>query len=46
LLKLKGLVVGFPDIPKGLVHKPELVDWLAGHVKAVAPMNKWIVANL
>lgn len=46
LLKLKGLVVGFPDIPKGLIHKPALVDWLAGHVKAVAPMNRWLVANL
>jgi uncharacterized protein (TIGR02453 family) len=46
LLKMKGLVVGFPDIPKGLVHKPELVTWLAGHVKAAAPMNKWILANL
>jgi uncharacterized protein (TIGR02453 family) len=46
LLKQKGLVVGFPAIPKGLIHKPGLVPWLAGHAKTAAPLAKWLHKNL
>jgi uncharacterized protein (TIGR02453 family) len=46
LLKMKGLVVGFPAIPKGLIHKPAFADWMAQHAKAAAPLGKWLHANL
>jgi uncharacterized protein (TIGR02453 family) len=42
LLKMKGLTAGFPEIPKGLLHKPGLVDWLVEHGKATAPMVNWL----
>jgi uncharacterized protein (TIGR02453 family) len=42
LLRRKGLTVGFPAIPRGLIHKPGLVDWLVTHCKAVAPMTRWL----
>lgn len=42
LLKLKGLTGLFPAIPKGLLLKPELADWLVGHSKATAPLVKWL----
>lgn len=41
-LKMKGLTAGFPAIPRGLLHKPALVDWLVDHAKATAPMVKWL----
>jgi uncharacterized protein (TIGR02453 family) len=46
LLKMKGLVVGFPAIPKGLIHKATFVDWLAKHAAAAAPLGKWLHNNL
>jgi uncharacterized protein (TIGR02453 family) len=46
LLKMRGIVVGFPDIPKGLIHKAALVDWIVGHAKAAAPLSKWLYANV
>jgi uncharacterized protein (TIGR02453 family) len=41
-LKMKGLTGGLPEIPRGLIFKPELVDWLAEHAAAMAPMVSWI----
>jgi uncharacterized protein (TIGR02453 family) len=41
-LKMRGLTAGFPDIPKGLLHKPALADWLVDHAKATAPLVKWL----
>jgi uncharacterized protein (TIGR02453 family) len=46
LLKMKGLVVGFPDVPKGLIYKPRLADWMVGHAKASAPLVKWLYTNV
>lgn len=46
LLKMKGLVVEFPAIPRGLVHQPRLVDWLVGHARAAAPLSIWLHKNL
>ncbi len=46
LLKMKGLVVGFPKIPRGLIHKPEFLAWLVGHGKAAAPLATWLHRNL
>ncbi len=46
LLKIKGLTGGFPEIPKGLFHKPELADWLVKHGKAMAPLVIWLHRNV
>lgn len=46
LLKLRGLTAGFPDIPRGLVHRPELLDWLVTHSKATAPLVTWLYRKL
>ena len=44
LLKRKGLIVSFPPLPRALVVSRKLVDWLAGHVKRVAPLVDWLAA--
>ncbi|NVB80494.1 MAG: DUF2461 domain-containing protein [Kofleriaceae bacterium] len=46
LLKMKGLTGGMPQIPKGLLHKPGLADWLVKHAKATAPMVAWLYKNV
>jgi uncharacterized protein (TIGR02453 family) len=46
LLKMKGLVVGFPKIPRGLIHKSAFLAWLVGHGKAAAPLAAWLHRNL
>jgi uncharacterized protein (TIGR02453 family) len=46
LLRHKGLIVAFPDIPRGLIHKPGLVEWLAGQAKAAAPVVTWLARNI
>lgn len=46
LLKMKGLTAAFPQMPRGLLHKRELVDWIVKHAKAVAPMTKWLARNV
>ncbi|CAN5482190.1 DUF2461 domain-containing protein [soil metagenome] len=45
-LKMKGLTAGFPAMPKGLLHKPALVDWLVEHGKAVAPLVTWLATSI
>jgi uncharacterized protein (TIGR02453 family) len=42
-LKRKGLTVGFPPIPKGLLAKPKLVTWVATQAKAAASLVEWLV---
>ncbi|HEY5921835.1 MAG TPA: DUF2461 domain-containing protein [Kofleriaceae bacterium] len=46
LLKMRGLTAGFPTIPKGLLHKPQLADWLVEHAKATAPLVAWLYRNV
>ncbi len=41
-LKMRGLTAQFPAIPKGMLHRADLADWLVGHAKAVAPMVTWL----
>jgi uncharacterized protein (TIGR02453 family) len=41
-LKMRGLTAGFPDMPRGMLHQAKLVDWLAKHAKATAPMIAWL----
>ncbi len=44
LLKRKGLIVTFPDPPRGLLVKRALVGWLATHTKRVVPLVEWLAA--
>jgi uncharacterized protein (TIGR02453 family) len=46
LLKMRGLTAGPPEIPKGLLHKPGLADWLVDHGKAMAPLVSWLYRNV
>jgi uncharacterized protein (TIGR02453 family) len=46
LLKMRGLTCQFPAMPKGLLHKPALADWLFKHAKATAPMVSWLYRNI
>jgi uncharacterized protein (TIGR02453 family) len=46
LLKMKGLVCAFPEIPAGLLHKPGLADWMVKHAKATAPLVIWLHRNV
>ena len=46
LLKMKGLICGFPEIPAGLLHKPALAGWVLQHAKAVAPLVIWLHRNI
>jgi len=36
------LTAGLPDMPKGMLHRAELVDWLAKSAAPTAPMVKWL----
>ncbi len=42
-LKRKGLTVGFPTLPRGILAQKKLVAWLAGNVKTAAPLVEWLV---
>ena len=42
LLRMRGLTAGFPEMPRGILHRPELVDWLVTHVRATAPLVGWL----
>ncbi|MBL0217958.1 MAG: DUF2461 domain-containing protein [Myxococcales bacterium] len=46
LLKLRGLTAGPGPIPRGLLHKPALADWLVEHGKALAPLVRWLNAKI
>lgn len=46
MLRMKGLTVGFPEIPKGMLHQPKLADWLIKHGRAAAPVVTWIRDHL
>ena len=46
LLKMKGLVAGFPPIPRGLIHKPAFLDWVVKNAKTASTLSRWIVKNL
>lgn len=46
LLKMKGLTAGFPAIPRGLIFKPGLADWILEHARATAPLVLWTYRNV
>jgi len=46
LLRHKGLVLGFGSIPRGLIHRPGLADWLGERARAAAPVVRWLIDHL
>jgi len=42
LLRHKGCVLGFPPIPRGLIHKPGFAGWLIEQSKRAAPVVRWV----
>ena len=44
LLKRKGLIVTFPDLPRELLVSRALVDWLVAHTKRAAHLVEWLAA--
>jgi uncharacterized protein (TIGR02453 family) len=42
-LKRKGLTVGFPALPRGILASRKLLPWLVGNVKSAAPLVEWLV---
>jgi uncharacterized protein (TIGR02453 family) len=42
-LKRKGLTVGFPSLPKGILAQKKLVPWLATQSITSAPLVEWLV---
>jgi uncharacterized protein (TIGR02453 family) len=43
MLKRKGLTVGFPSVPKGMLATLKLKKWLADGCKTAAPLVEWLV---
>jgi uncharacterized protein (TIGR02453 family) len=43
LLKKKGIVVTFPDVPRKLLTSKALVPWLVDRAKEAAPLVEWLV---
>ena len=41
-LKMKGLTAGPGELPKGILHEPDLATWLVKHGKALAPLVTWL----
>lgn len=46
LLKMRGVIAGFPEIPRGKIHRADFADWLVAHATAVAPLVRWLHTNL
>ena len=44
LLKRKGLIVSYPDLPRKLLVEPELVDWIVTQTKRVVPLVEWLAS--
>ncbi len=44
LLKRKGLIVTFPELPRRLLVSRKLVDWLVTHAKRAVPLVEWLAA--
>ncbi len=42
MLKWRGLTVGFPELPRGILATPRLTRWLADACKASVPLVEWL----
>jgi uncharacterized protein (TIGR02453 family) len=45
-LKMRGLTAGAPAMPRGLLHKRALVDWMIDQGKGVAPLVRWLATSI
>jgi uncharacterized protein (TIGR02453 family) len=46
LLRLKGLTLTSPDVPRRLLTRPELAGWLAAQARAAAPVVRWLAERV
>ncbi|MCE9575258.1 MAG: TIGR02453 family protein [Deltaproteobacteria bacterium] len=46
LLRHKGCVLGFPEIPAGLIHQAGFRDWLLTNAQRAAPVVRWIMRHV
>jgi uncharacterized protein (TIGR02453 family) len=46
LLRMKGLVVDPGEVPRRLLTRPELVDWLVERARAAAPVVTWLADHV
>ena len=46
LLRYKGLIVGYPAIPRGLIHRAGFADWLVERATESAPLVSWLARKL
>jgi uncharacterized protein (TIGR02453 family) len=46
LLRMKGLVVDPGQVPRRLLTRPELVDWLVERARAAAPVVSWLADHV
>ncbi len=44
ILKRKGLIVSFPEIPRDLLVRRELLDWLVKQARRAVPLVEWLAA--
>jgi uncharacterized protein (TIGR02453 family) len=44
LLRRKGLIVSFPELPSALLVRRDLVEWLVRHTRRVVPIVEWLAA--
>jgi uncharacterized protein (TIGR02453 family) len=45
LLKRKGLVVMFPEVPRAKLTSRDLVDWVTAHALEAAPVVRWLAKH-
>lgn len=43
---MKGLVVDPGEVPRRLLTRPELVDWLVERARAAAPVVSWLADHV
>jgi uncharacterized protein (TIGR02453 family) len=46
LLRMKGLVVDPGEVPRRLLTRPDLVDWLVERARAAAPVVTWLADHV
>ncbi|MGE5185934.1 MAG: DUF2461 domain-containing protein [Acidobacteriota bacterium] len=42
LLRMRGLTGGLPEIPRGMLHRAALADWLVDQLRPTVPLVRWL----
>ncbi len=45
-LRMRGLTGGLPEIPRGMLHRAELADWLVGQLRPTVPLVRWLYQHM